>query len=43
MTKNAVYFLVNFKINEGKFETFKEIAQAMIAFTQKEPGTLAYE
>jgi autoinducer 2-degrading protein len=43
MSKNAVYFLVSFKINEGKFEAFKEIAQAMIAFTQKEPGTLAYE
>ena len=36
-------FLVSFKINEGKFEAFKEIAQAMIAFTQKEAGTLAYE
>ena len=43
MSKNAVYFLVSFKINEGKFETFKEIAPAMIGFTQKEPGTLAYE
>jgi quinol monooxygenase YgiN len=43
MKNNAVYFLVSFKINEGKFDTFKEIAQAMIAFTQKEPGALAYE
>ena len=43
MKNNAVYFLVSFKINEGKFETFKEIAQSMIAFTQKEPGALAYE
>ena|SRR5271166_5680293 len=43
MKKNAVYFLVSFKINEGKFESFKEIALAMIAFTQKEPGALAYE
>ena len=43
MNKNAVYFLVSFKINEGKFESFKDIAQAMIGFTQKEPGSLAYE
>jgi quinol monooxygenase YgiN len=43
MSKTAVYFLVSFKINEGKFETFKEIAQGMIAFTQKESGALAYE
>jgi quinol monooxygenase YgiN len=43
MKNNAIYFLVSFKINEGKFESFKEIAQAMIAFTQKEPGSLAYE
>jgi len=43
MKKNAVYFLVSFKINQGKFEAFKEIAQAMIASTQKEPGSLAYE
>ncbi|MGA9473649.1 MAG: antibiotic biosynthesis monooxygenase [Terriglobales bacterium] len=43
MKNNAVYFLVSFKINEGKFESFKEIAQAMIAFTQTEPGSLAYE
>jgi len=43
MKKNTVYFLVSFKINEGKLDAFKEIAQAMVAFTQKEPGTLAYE
>jgi quinol monooxygenase YgiN len=43
MSNNAVYFLVSFKINEGQFVTFKEIAQAMIAFTQNEPGSLAYE
>jgi quinol monooxygenase YgiN len=43
MSKNAVYFLVSFEINEGKFASFKEIAQGMIAFTQKEPGSLAYE
>jgi quinol monooxygenase YgiN len=43
MKTNTVYFLVSFKINEGKFETFKEIAQGMIAFTQKEPGSLGYE
>jgi|HubBroStandDraft_6_1064221.scaffolds.fasta_scaffold496760_1 quinol monooxygenase YgiN len=43
MKKSTVYFLVSFEINEGKFEAFKEIAQAMIAFTQKEPGALGYE
>jgi quinol monooxygenase YgiN len=43
MKKSTVHFLVSFKINEGKFEAVKEIAQAMIAFTQKEPGALAYE
>ncbi|HEY4053250.1 MAG TPA: antibiotic biosynthesis monooxygenase [Terriglobales bacterium] len=43
MAKNTVYFLVSFKINEGRFDALKEIAQAMIAFTQKESGSLAYE
>jgi quinol monooxygenase YgiN len=43
MKNNAIHFLVSFKVNEGRFDAFKEIAQAMIAFTQKEPGALAYE
>lgn len=43
MTKHAVYFDVHLRINEGKFNEFKSIAQAMIAATQKEPGALAYE
>jgi quinol monooxygenase YgiN len=43
MKNNTVYFLVSFKINEGKFEAFKETAQAMIASTQKESGALGYE
>ena len=43
MNKQAVYFIVSFKVNEGKLDSFKEIAQAMIAATQQEPGALAYE
>jgi quinol monooxygenase YgiN len=43
MTKNAVYFDVHLKINEGRLDAFKSIAQAMIAATRKEPGALAYE
>ncbi len=38
-----VYFIVSVKINDGKLDAFKNIAQAMIAVTQKEPGALAYE
>jgi quinol monooxygenase YgiN len=38
-----VYFVISFKINEGKLDSFKETAQAMIAGTQKEPGSLGYE
>jgi quinol monooxygenase YgiN len=43
MTKNAVYFDVHLKINEGRLDAFKSIAQAMIAATKKESGALAYE
>jgi quinol monooxygenase YgiN len=39
----AIYFVVSFNINEGKLDSFKGIAQAMIQATQKEPGALAYE
>ena len=38
-----IYFVVSFKINDGKLDAFKEIAQAMIAGTQQEPGALGYE
>jgi quinol monooxygenase YgiN len=39
----AIYFVVSFQMNDGKLEAFKEIGQAMIAATKKEPGALAYE
>ena len=39
----AVYFDVHFKINQGKLETFKEIAEAMIAATRQETGARGYE
>jgi quinol monooxygenase YgiN len=38
-----VYFVVSFRISEGKLDSFKETARAMIAATQKEPGALSYE
>jgi len=43
MNKGAVYFNLNLNINEGKLEAFKDIAQAMIGVTLREPGALAYE
>ena len=43
MSKDTVYFVVSFKINDGKLDSFKQTAQAMIAATQKEPGSLGYE
>jgi quinol monooxygenase YgiN len=43
MTKQSVYFVVSFKVNDGKLDAFKETAQAMIAGTQQEPGALGYE
>jgi quinol monooxygenase YgiN len=39
----AIYFVIKFQIKEGNLNPFKEIAQAMIASTKKETGTLAYE
>ena len=41
--RKHVYFIVSLKINDGKLDAFKNIAQAMIAATQNEPGALAYE
>jgi quinol monooxygenase YgiN len=38
-----VCFTVDLTINEGKFEEFQSIAQAMIAVTQKEPAALGYD
>jgi len=43
MTKNAVYFDVHLKINDGQLDAFRKIAEAMIGATKKEPGALAYE
>jgi quinol monooxygenase YgiN len=39
----AIYFIVNFEIKQGKLDSFKQIAQSMIAATQKEPGALGFE
>jgi len=43
MSKQTIYFIVSFKINDGKLDAFQQIAQAMIAATREEPGALAYE
>lgn len=43
MTTETVRFTVDLTINEGRLDEFQDIAQAMIAGSQKEPGTLAYE
>jgi quinol monooxygenase YgiN len=43
MSKQTVRLTVDLTIHEGKFEEFESMAQAMIAGSRKEPGTLAYE
>jgi quinol monooxygenase YgiN len=43
MTRNMVRFTVDLAINEGKFDQFESIAQAMIAGTLKEAGALGYD
>ena len=43
MPKQTVYLAVDLTINEGKLDAFESIAQAMVAGSQKEPGTLGYE
>jgi quinol monooxygenase YgiN len=43
MIKHTVRFTVDLTINEEKFHEFEGIAQAMIAGSQKEPGTLGYD
>ena len=43
MIKHTVRFTVDLTINEGKFDEFEGIAQAMIVGTQKEPGALGYD
>jgi quinol monooxygenase YgiN len=43
MNHQTVYFVVSFDIKDGKFDAFREVAQVMLAATQKEPGSLGYE
>jgi quinol monooxygenase YgiN len=43
MNKQTVYLAVDLTINEGKLDAFEGIARAMVAGSQKEPGTLGYE
>jgi quinol monooxygenase YgiN len=43
MAKGTVRFMVDFTIADGKFETFERISKEMIAVSQNEPGTLAYD
>ena len=42
MSTNRIRLLVGFEIHEGKFSEFEAIAKQMIAVSEKEPGTLAY-
>jgi quinol monooxygenase YgiN len=43
VVKHTVRFTVDFMINQGRFDQFEEIAQMMIAGSEKEPGTLGYD
>ena len=43
MSKGKVCLAVDLTINEGKLDEFEGIARTMIAGSQKEPGTLAYD
>jgi quinol monooxygenase YgiN len=43
VVNHTVRFTVDLTINEGKFDQFEEIAQMMIAGSEKEPGTLGYD
>ena len=43
MSNQAVQFNVVLTIHEGKLDAFEGIVQAMIAGSQKEPGTLGYD
>jgi quinol monooxygenase YgiN len=40
MVKHTVHLAVDLTIDEGKRDAFEGIAQAMVASSQKEPGTL---
>jgi quinol monooxygenase YgiN len=43
MVKHMVRFTLDLTIGAEKFEKFEDIAQAMIAGSQREPGTLGYD
>lgn len=43
MMKQTVRFAVDLAVNEGRFDEFQGIAQAMIAGTRKEPGAIGYD
>jgi quinol monooxygenase YgiN len=43
MTSGTVRFIVDLAIHDGMLDAFEKMAQAMIAGSQKEPGTLGYD
>ena len=43
MNKHTVRFVVSLNINDGKRDAFEVIAQAMIAASREESGTLGYD
>lgn len=43
MSKNTVRLAVEMTAHEGKIQALESLAQAMVAGSQKEPGTLGYE
>ena len=43
MVNKMVLFVVDLTINEGSFDQFESVVQAMTAASRKEPGTLGYE
>jgi len=43
MNSQTVHFLIDFTIQQGKFESFAATVKSMVEGTGKEPGALAYE
>jgi len=43
MVMHTVHVAVDLTVHEGKLDAFEGIARAMVASSQKEPGTLGYE
>ena len=43
MTRNKVRFTVSITINDGMLEAFEALARTMVARTEPEAGTIAYE